>query len=186
MWESIPCPVEEVKDSSMYKGKQQDHHPGGGGRSTGGRHHHLCQWPGDWAGHQQHDHSAGAHQDGEGSGYQGEAQDGLLRKLSVANSGTDHLLLWRALYLRQLQLSLGIDISASYGAAVRAADGGTVTYAGYKGSYGKLVIITHDNGTQTYYGHNSSLLVSRDRRCTRASRSPRRAAPALHRRPLPL
>ena len=54
----------------------------------------------------------------------------------------------------------GIDISASYGAAVCAADGGTVTYAGYRGSYGNLVIITHDNGTQTYYGHNSSLTVS--------------------------
>ena len=54
----------------------------------------------------------------------------------------------------------GIDISASYGAAIKAADGGTVTFAGYKGSYGYLVIITHDNGTQTYYGHNSSLLVS--------------------------
>ena len=40
------------------------------------------------------------------------------------------------------------------------ADGGTVTFAGYKGSYGNLVVITHDNGTQTYYGHNSSLLVS--------------------------
>ena len=35
-----------------------------------------------------------------------------------------------------------------------------MTFAGYKGSYGKLVIITHDNGTRTYYGHNSSLLVS--------------------------
>ena len=54
----------------------------------------------------------------------------------------------------------GIDISASYGAAIKAADGGTVTFAGWKGSYGKLVIITHDNGTQTYYGHNSSLTVS--------------------------
>ena len=54
----------------------------------------------------------------------------------------------------------GIDIAASYGAAVCAADGGTVTYAGYRGSYGNLVIITHDNGTQTYYGHNSSLTVS--------------------------
>ncbi len=54
----------------------------------------------------------------------------------------------------------GLDISCSYGAAVCAADGGTVTYAGYKGSYGNLVIITHDNGTQTYYAHNSSIVVS--------------------------
>ena len=54
----------------------------------------------------------------------------------------------------------GLDIHASYGEAVHAADGGTVTFAGYKGSYGNLVIITHDNGTQTYYAHNSSLVVS--------------------------
>lgn len=54
----------------------------------------------------------------------------------------------------------GIDIAGAYGTTVKAADGGKVTFAGYKGNYGYLVIITHDNGTQTYYGHNSSLLVS--------------------------
>ena len=54
----------------------------------------------------------------------------------------------------------GIDIAGTYGANVVAADGGTVTFAGWKGSYGNLVIITHDNGTKTYYGHNSSLIVS--------------------------
>ena len=54
----------------------------------------------------------------------------------------------------------GLDITCSYGTSIKAADGGTVTFAGYKGSYGNLVIITHDNGTQTYYAHNSSLLVS--------------------------
>ena len=54
----------------------------------------------------------------------------------------------------------GIDIALSYGSNIVAADGGTVTFSGWKGTYGKLVIITHDNGTKTYYGHNSSLLVS--------------------------
>ena len=54
----------------------------------------------------------------------------------------------------------GLDIHASYGEAIKAADGGTVTFAGRKGTYGNLVIITHDNGTQTYYAHNSSLVVS--------------------------
>ena len=54
----------------------------------------------------------------------------------------------------------GIDIAGSYGSTIKAADGGKVTFAGYKGNYGYLIIITHDNGTQTYYGHNSSLLVS--------------------------
>ncbi len=54
----------------------------------------------------------------------------------------------------------GIDIAAPYGTSIVASDGGTVTYAGYKGSYGNLVIIDHGNGYQTYYGHCSSILVS--------------------------
>ena len=58
----------------------------------------------------------------------------------------------------------GIDIAGSRGTAIKAADGGKVTFSGYKGNYGYLVIITHDNGTQTYYGHNSSNLVSAGQR----------------------
>ncbi|MCI8537174.1 MAG: M23 family metallopeptidase [Oscillospiraceae bacterium] len=54
----------------------------------------------------------------------------------------------------------GLDIAVPYGTSIRAADGGTVTFAGYKGSYGNLVTISHGNGMVTYYGHNSQLLVS--------------------------
>ena len=54
----------------------------------------------------------------------------------------------------------GLDIAVPYGTKVKAADGGTVSFAGWKGDYGNLVIITHDDGTQTYYAHNSNLLVS--------------------------
>lgn len=54
----------------------------------------------------------------------------------------------------------GIDIAVPYGTRVAAADGGTVIYSGWQGTYGKLVIIDHGNGKQTYYGHNSSLLVN--------------------------
>ena len=54
----------------------------------------------------------------------------------------------------------GIDIGASTGTTITAADAGTVTYAGYKGSYGYLVIIDHGNGYQTYYAHCSSISVS--------------------------
>lgn len=58
----------------------------------------------------------------------------------------------------------GIDIATSYGTGIAAADGGTVIFsgtgAGSNWSYGKLVIIDHGNGKQTYYGHCSSLLVS--------------------------
>lgn len=54
----------------------------------------------------------------------------------------------------------GVDIAKSYGTDIVAADGGVVIYAGWMGSYGYLVQIDHQNGYVTYYGHNSSLLVS--------------------------
>lgn len=54
----------------------------------------------------------------------------------------------------------GIDIGASKGTAIKAAAGGTITFAGWKGSLGNLVVVSHGNGIQTYYGHCSQLLVS--------------------------
>lgn len=54
----------------------------------------------------------------------------------------------------------GIDIAASYGAKIVAADGGTVIYSGWWGSGGYTVIIDHGNGFKTYYEHNTKLLVS--------------------------
>ena len=54
----------------------------------------------------------------------------------------------------------GIDIAVPYGTPIYAADGGTVTYAGWMGGYGYLVQIDHGNGYVTRYGHNSSLTVS--------------------------
>ena len=49
----------------------------------------------------------------------------------------------------------GIDIAVPYGTSIAAADGGTVIYSGWQGTYGKLVIIDHGDGRQSYYGHNS-------------------------------
>ena len=51
----------------------------------------------------------------------------------------------------------GLDIATSTGTPVAAAAAGTVTFSGWKGSYGNLMVITHSNGTQTYYGHCSKL-----------------------------
>ena len=55
----------------------------------------------------------------------------------------------------------GIDIGNSYGTSIYASDGGTVTYSGWMGGYGYLIIIDHGNGYQTYYGHNSSLVAAK-------------------------
>lgn len=54
----------------------------------------------------------------------------------------------------------GIDIANRRGTPICAADGGTVTYAGWMSGYGYLVIVNHGNGFETYYGHNSELIVS--------------------------
>ncbi len=54
----------------------------------------------------------------------------------------------------------GLDIATSTGTPILAAASGTVTFSGRKGSYGNLLVITHSNGVQTYYGHCSKLYVS--------------------------
>jgi murein DD-endopeptidase MepM/ murein hydrolase activator NlpD len=53
----------------------------------------------------------------------------------------------------------GIDMAAAVGTAVSAAADGTVTQAGWYEGYGRLVIIDHGNGYQTYYGHLSRVDV---------------------------
>lgn len=53
----------------------------------------------------------------------------------------------------------GIDISVPSGTPVRAAQGGTVVFAGYNGAYGKVVKIDHLNGFSSLYAHNSRILV---------------------------
>ena len=58
------------------------------------------------------------------------------------------------------RLHEGIDLGTPSGNDVLAADGGVVTFAGYSGGYGYLIKIDHQNGMETRYAHNSSLLVS--------------------------
>lgn len=53
----------------------------------------------------------------------------------------------------------GIDIAAPTGTNVYAFMDGKVTFSGWDGGYGKLVIIDHGNGFKSYYAHNSELLV---------------------------
>lgn len=56
----------------------------------------------------------------------------------------------------------GINIALPEGTPVRAAEGGTVAYAGseLKG-YGNLILIRHDDGYVSAYAHNRDLLVKR-------------------------
>lgn len=55
----------------------------------------------------------------------------------------------------------GIDIAASTGTAILAADSGTVSAVRYdKNGYGNYVLISHGGGLFTLYGHCSATYVS--------------------------
>lgn len=56
---------------------------------------------------------------------------------------------------------LGIDIAASEGKEVIATGKGIVKFSGWDDRFGKLIIINHENGYETYFGHNSELKVSK-------------------------
>ena len=52
----------------------------------------------------------------------------------------------------------GIDLAAQEGMPVYAAASGTIEKAGEDKIFGQLIVIDHENGFKTLYGHNSRLL----------------------------
>ena len=57
------------------------------------------------------------------------------------------------------QFHTGVDIIGAYGASIWAAAKGEVTFTGYRGSLGNMVIIDHGYGFETYYAHLSGFAV---------------------------
>ena len=53
----------------------------------------------------------------------------------------------------------GLDFAASEGSPISSVATGTVTEAGYAGSYGYRTIVTHADGTEIWYCHQSSIGV---------------------------
>ena len=53
----------------------------------------------------------------------------------------------------------GLDLAAPKGTAIYCVAPGRVIYAGSRSGYGKLVIVSHENGISTRYGHCSQILV---------------------------
>ncbi len=64
----------------------------------------------------------------------------------------------------------GIDIGVPIGTSVRAAAAGVVSFTGWNGGYGRLVILDHGDGVCTYYGHNSAITVSRGQKVAAGER----------------
>jgi murein DD-endopeptidase MepM/ murein hydrolase activator NlpD len=80
----------------------------------------------------------------------------------------------------------GIDIAAPEGKEVKATAKGLVKFSGWDDHYGNLIIIDHENGYETYYGHNSKLSVSKGQMIRRgqvialSGNTGRSSAPHLH------
>ncbi|HAZ20852.1 MAG TPA: hypothetical protein DHD79_10560 [Firmicutes bacterium] len=60
---------------------------------------------------------------------------------------------------RNDRMHYGIDVAAPAGTSVKAAADGVVESAGWRGSYGLLVVILHKDDWRTYYSHNAQILV---------------------------
>ncbi len=58
----------------------------------------------------------------------------------------------------------GLDLAAKKGTSIFAVSDGVVTFSGWNGGYGYLVVIDHGNGYVTKYGHASELLVANGER----------------------
>ena len=54
----------------------------------------------------------------------------------------------------------GLDVATDSGVPIHAVASGTVTQAGWNGSYGNMVTVDHGNGVETWYAHCSSIYVS--------------------------
>lgn len=50
---------------------------------------------------------------------------------------------------------LGVDLAAPNGTPIMAASDGRVDFVGWKGGFGKHIILTHSGGYKTYYAHLS-------------------------------
>ena len=57
------------------------------------------------------------------------------------------------------RLHAGTDFGADTGTPIRAAENGTVIFAGWYGGYGNTVIIDHGGGLTTLYAHTSQMYV---------------------------
>ncbi len=60
----------------------------------------------------------------------------------------------------------GIDIAIPTGTAIKPVAAGIVVYSGKRSGYGNTIIIEHDGGVITLYGHNSRLLAEQGQTVT--------------------
>lgn len=92
----------------------------------------------------------------------------------------------RSPFTGQREMHKGLDIAARFGTSIKATADGIVTFSGRKGSLGKVVVLEHNYGYSTRFGHTSELLVrvgekvKRGQIIARVGTTGRSTAPHLH------
>lgn len=90
-------------------------------------------------------------------------------RLPLAGPVTSHVGLRNDPIDGRLKMHNGVDIAVAEGTTVRPVAAGKVIYSGWRGGYGNIVVIAHDNGMYTAYAHNSTNLVSEGTRVESAT-----------------
>lgn len=114
-------------------------------------------------------------------------------RMVLASRGGSGILAWplrgpitSSFGYRGREFHTGMDIGAGVGTPVGAAADGRVTFAGYDGGYGRMVIIDHGGGLVTRYAHLSGFNVRAGQRVSRGQvigyvgTSGRTTGPHLH------
>ena len=97
-----------------------------------------------------------------------------------------HAAIWSPFGRRARDFHTGVDIGASYGTPILAAQSGVVTFAGSESGYGLEVKIDHGGGLSTAYAHQSQILVAVGQRVSqgdvigKVGSTGRSTAPHLH------
>ena len=103
---------------------------------------------------------------------EGEIAEPVVKKVAPKTTTKAKSAVYSGYYLRPLVAGIktqgvhgrnGVDIAAPIGTAVRASAQGVVILAklgAWNGGYGNYVVIQHPNGTQTLYGHLSTVYVN--------------------------
>ncbi|MFT4149657.1 MAG: DUF5930 domain-containing protein [Paracoccaceae bacterium] len=68
------------------------------------------------------------------------------------------------------RMHTGTDLAGSYGTPIYATGDGVVIHAGWENGYGRSVVVQHDFGIKTRYGHMSQIRVSEGQKVSRGDR----------------
>ena len=71
--------------------------------------------------------------------------------------------------LGTVRLHAGVDVGADYGSPVWAPKAGEVIFAGWNGGYGNCIMIQHNDGIVTLYGHMSELVAGEGQRVSQGT-----------------